>query len=322
VNFNNFFLLLFLGLYGCNYVSKPNETNTDNSSLAAKQDSQQQRIILGGKLFFDKRLSRNNNISCGSCHIPESAYADTISVNQGTGGHSNMRNTPSLLNSSFSPHYMSEGKVPDLEQASIVPLLDENEMNTDIKKLIFELNSDSTYKTMFIKAFNSKVDTRSLVRALASFQRSLISSGSRFDSYQLGNRKLMTDSEIRGMKLFYSDRTNCSSCHSGILFTNYSIVSVGLGDTDKGLMRATELEADKGKFKTPGLRNVAITKPYMHNGSLKTLDEVLHYYNRGGNHGPGQDKRIKPLRLSKTEIQDIKAFLISLNDTVLPKFVP
>lgn len=322
VNFNKYARYLIICFFGCQNISAPDSNISAKQRIIAEKDTLQNRRQLGKQLFFDRRLSRNGNLSCGTCHNPSLAFADSIPKSTGTGGHSGSRNSPSLLNVAFAPYFMSEGKVPDLEQASVVPLLDENEMNSDLKKLIANLNKDTWYKQQFKRSYNSEADTRTLVRALAAYQRSLISSGSRYDAYLKGNHSALNESEIRGLKLFHSERTSCSSCHSGLLFTDYSIVSIGLGDSDKGLMRATEKETDRGKFKTPGLRNVATTAPYMHDGSLKRLEDVLLYYNKGGNRSPGQDTRIRPLRLSEGELKDLKEFLISLNDTVSPNLVP
>jgi len=275
-----------------------------------------EKVNLGRKLFFDPVLSADSSVSCGSCHLPQSAFANHDAVALGISGHAGMRNVPSLVNIAYHPYLFAEGEVPDLESQAIAPLQHEDEMGFNLRKAVERLNSDETYMLLFYDAFGAPASTATLVRALACYERTLISASSPFDQFTAGDGSALSPSEKRGMKLFFSDRTNCSSCHSGFNFTNYAFENIGLYETynDAGKKRATDLPQDEGKFKTPSLRNVWLTWPYMHDGSLGTLKEVVAFYNEGGKKHPNKNPLIRPLGLSEQEQKDLVEFLESLTD--------
>lgn len=315
-------LLLFFFISGC---IQNNDTSSyplnipqhfPKPTIPIHNELTKAKVELGKKLFFDPILSSDNSVSCASCHKPEFAFANheikSIGINQTSGE----RNVPTLVNIAYHPYLFAEGEVPDLESQVLAPVLHENEMGINLKQSIKKLNNDSEYRKLFKKAFDTLASTATLVRAIATYERTLISGNSSYDQYIQGNKNALDSSQQRGMKLFFSDRTNCSSCHAGFNFTNYQFENIGLQESyiDIGKMRATGNPKDEGKFKTPTLRNIEYTWPYMHNGSLKTLEEVVDFYNSGGKNHPQKSKKIKPIHLSVSEKNDLINFLKSLSD--------
>lgn len=280
-----------------------------------------EKVELGKKLFFDPILSENNSVSCGSCHLPELAFADHSALAVGMNQTAGMRNVPTLVNIAYSPYLFAEGEVPDLESQVLAPVLHEGEMGIHLRQAIQKLNADKTYRTLFQKAFDTLASTANLVRALACYERTLIAGNAPYDQYVNGNKKAMDSSSIRGMNLFFSERTQCASCHSGFNFTGYSFENIGLYEhyADIGKMRSTDNPEDEGKFKVPTLRNIAVTWPYMHDGSLRTLEEVIEFYNTGGKNHPNKSDKIKPLSLTEKEKKDLLHFLQSLTDDDMVK---
>lgn len=277
-------------------------------------DKNQAKIELGKKLFFDKRLSLDNTISCGSCHLPEKAFADGQQFGAGIKGQLTTRNVPSILNVKYLKMVMFDGAIPDLEQQILVPLTEHNEMGSDIRDLIFELAKDKEYQESSKKIFNRKFDAYVLTRSIAAYERSLVAMNSRYDQYQAGNKSAMDKNEIEGMKLFNS--LYCVKCHASPHFTNFIPENNGLYEVyaDEGRYRVSRDSSDIGKFKTPSLRNVALTSPYMHDGSLKTLDQVVEHYMKGGKHHYNQSEKIKSLNLSKEQQRNLVLFLECLSD--------
>lgn len=277
------------------------------------------RVELGRKLFFDPRFSSDKKISCATCHKPEFAFADTIAFHKGAHDRLNARNTPSLLNIGYHPYFDFDGGVPSLELQALVPVEGEKEMNTNLLKMAELMQVDQQYLDLSQKAYHRKPDPFVIVRALASFQRSLVSKGSRYDLYlKSGGKKGLHEEEILGMNLFFSARTQCSQCHSGFLFTNFKFENIGIINTtsDSGRYRVTGNIEDYGKFKVPSLRNVAQTPPYMHDGSIKDLEAVMDFYIQGGVSVRNKSPLIKPLDINPQEKKAILAFLRSLNDTI------
>ncbi|MCB9328695.1 MAG: cytochrome-c peroxidase [Lewinellaceae bacterium] len=275
------------------------------------------RWELGKKLFYDPILSSDKSISCASCHLAENAFSDKVSVSQGVEARVGTRNAPSLANVAFHPYYLREGGVPTLEMQVLVPIQEHNEFDFNILLIAERMNQDVSYVEMALEAYDRIPDAFVITRAIATFERSLISGYSPYDKYENYNdQSALNENEIRGMNLFFSDRLQCSQCHSGFNFTNYSFENNGLYDeySDSGRFRLTGKEEDFAKFKTPSLRNIALTAPYMHDGSMSTLDEVIDHYNTGGAENPQKSSLIKPLHLSESEKEDLKAFLNSLTD--------
>lgn len=276
-----------------------------------------ERWELGKKLFYEKRLSIDNSISCGSCHAPSLSFSDSVAFSRGANNTIGTRNAPSLANVGYQPYFMREGAVPTLEMQVLVPIQEQNEFAHNILKISELLMTDSIYSSMSRAAYQRELDPFVITRALSVFERTIISGSSAYDRYQY-QRDLaaLNQNEKRGMELFFSERTNCSTCHSGFNFTNYSFENNGLDSiyTDPGRSRLTGLASDVAKFKVPSLRNVSLTAPYMHNGRFNSLIEVVEHYNSGGENHMNKSNLITPLQLSVQEKSDLVAFLQSLTD--------
>jgi cytochrome c peroxidase len=273
----------------------------------------QARWELGKRLFYDPVMSVDRTISCASCHQPGLAFSDQIPVSLGVSDRLGTRNAPSLANVAYQPYLLREGGLPTLEMQVLVPIQEHNEFDFNIVLLAERLNADSTYVEMAMTAYNKPPDAFVITRALACFERSLLSGNSPYDQ-NLSNA--MTDAQVRGMNLFFSDRTKCSTCHNGFNFTKYAFENNGLYDqyADEGRMRFTLKEEDRALFKVPGLRNIAMTAPYMHDGSFQTLQQVLDHYQSGGKDHPHKNPVLKPLNLTPSEQKDLIEFLKALTD--------
>jgi len=276
-----------------------------------------ERWSLGKKLFFDPILSKDGNVSCASCHDPALAFSDDLDVSLGSENVQGTRNAPTLSNVAYHPYFTREGGVPTLEMQILVPIQEHNEFNHNIVLIADTLSKVDTYRSMTQAAYNQVPNPFVITRALAQFERSLISGQSLYDQeYHYGLSGAMSESAKRGKLLFESERIACSACHSGVNFTNYSFQNNGLyaAYDDPGRSRFTQEEDDVARFKVPTLRNVAVTAPYMHDGSLNSLEEVIEHYDKGGFAHQNKSPMIKPLNLTNREKQDLLAFLISLTD--------
>lgn len=276
-----------------------------------------ERWELGKQLFFDPILSVDTSISCASCHQPALAFSDGLPVSLGAGNVTGRRNSPSLGNIAYHPYFTREGGLPTLEMQVLVPIQEHDEFNFNIVLIAERLQNDPAYIEAANKAYGRDPDPFVITRSLATFERSLITGNSIYDQYlKSHDPELMSPSQLRGMELFFSDRTNCGSCHSGFNFTNYAFENNGLYEEykDPGRERFSNDPADNARFKVPSLRNIEMTAPYMHDGSISSLKEVVAHYNSGGRNHPNKSPFIKPLGLSDQEINDLVAFLGSLTD--------
>jgi cytochrome c peroxidase len=269
-----------------------------------------ERWTLGKRLFYDPTMSVNNSVSCASCHHAQNAFSDTIAFSLGDMNQIGRSNAPTLANIVYNPYFTRAGGVPTLEMQILVPIQEHDEFNTNILDIVEKLKKDSSYTQASRIAYNREIDPFVITRAIANFERSLISGNSNFD------KQIFSNSEQRGKELFMSTKTNCSQCHSGFNFSNYAFENNGLytNYADSGRMRLTHDEYDRARFKVPSLRNIALTAPYMHNGSIKTLNEVVAHYNSGGQFHKNKSPLIKPLGLTQEEQNDIVAFLKTLTD--------
>ncbi len=278
----------------------------------------QERWELGKQLFFDPIMSNTYSISCASCHLPQFAFSDTTAFSIGEGNLKGRSNAPSLTNIAYHPYFTRAGGVPTLEMQVLVPIQEHDEFNTNIVDLAERLKKIPSYVEQSWKTYGREPDPYVITRSIANFERSFISGDSKYDQYEFQGRKnVLKENEKRGKNLFFSERTNCSSCHGGFNFTNYAFENNGLYTeyTDSGRMRLTRLEEDRARFKVPSLRNVAVTAPYMHDGSIKTLEQVVAHYNGGGKfHKSKNSNLIKPLGLKDQEQKDLVAFLKTLTD--------
>jgi len=277
----------------------------------------QARIDLGRKLFFDKRLSRNETVSCGTCHRPELAFTDGNPVGVGIDDRLGLRNTPTLANIGYTETMFMDGGVHTLELQAQSPIFTEHEMDFTIAAFLQRIDNDADYERMFDEAYGQAPGAFGISRGIAAFERTFISGRSRFDAFEYeGDQQALSESEKRGRNLFFSERTGCLSCHVPPLFTNFEFENIGLfvNYADSGRARITQQSGDNGKFKVPTLRNVAVTAPYMHDGSFASLEQVVAHFNSGGVGHPNQSESVRPLALSEQEQADIVAFLHSLTD--------
>lgn len=278
------------------------------------------RIALGKKLFFDPILSRNQDLSCASCHLPELAFSDGLKVSVGDEGRTHFRNSPSLFNVAWQPYLFMDGGNPTLESQVIGPIEEFREMNIPFPHAMARVAADSDYQAEFQAAFGDDVNPYTLTLALATFQRTLVSYDSPFDRfYYQGDSSALTTSAQRGLELFTSARLSCEDCHKFPLTTDFSFQNNGLYEEypeDPGRARVTNNRPEhEGQFKVATLRNIALTAPYMHDGSISTLEEVIDHYASGGSSHRLKSEKITGFSLSSQEKQDLVAFLESLTDT-------
>lgn len=285
-----------------------------------------ERWALGKQLFFDPILSRDSTISCASCHLPEQAFSDVQAFSLGVEGRLGRRNSPTLANVAYHPYFTREGGVPTLEMQILVPIQEHDEFDFNILLIAERLQQDSQYIRASWSAYNRAPDGYVITRALANFERSILSGNSLYDQDQRGQGSGFTAAAQRGKALFFSERLSCAECHGGFDFSNYAFENNGLYETyaDAGRFRLTGDEADRARFKVPTLRNVAVTAPYMHDGSLPSLEAVMAHYNAGGANHPHKSAFVRPLQLTESEQQDLIRFLESLTDEEFitnPKFI-
>lgn len=276
-----------------------------------------ERWKLGKLLFHDVNLSRDKSISCSSCHKQEFAFSDTVALSVGFENRIGTRNAPTLGNVAYHPYYIRDGGVATLEMQILVPVQEHNEFNFNILEIAERLQQNKTYKDLSKKAYNRELDYYVITRALANFERSMITGNSNYDDYfYQGKKYKLNEREVRGLNLFFSEKLACTKCHGGFNFTNYAFENNGIYENykDIGRKRLTQKEEDLEKFKVPTLRNIALTAPYMHDGSMKTLADVIEHYNSGGKNNPRKSEFIKPLGLSKEEKEDLIHFLNTLTD--------
>ena len=269
---------------------------------------------LGERLFFDPILSVDSSISCGSCHKPELGFATNDRVTPGVGGVLGKRNSPSLLNVGFQPYFMREGGVPSLEMQVLVPLGDATEMAHNVVDAVRRLNRNTGYRNEFLTVYGDTASAFLLVRALANFERTLVDFDAPFDHFIQGDATALSNEAIKGGKLFYG-KAACVQCHSGVLLTDFGFANNGtaiVDSTDYGRELLTNESGDRYVFKVPSLRRVQITAPYMHDGSVSTLADVVEQYNTGGANHSYTDSRIEPLGLSGSEKAQLVAFLEAL----------
>ena len=292
--------------------------------LPTNLDVTPEMVELGRTLFFDKGLSRNETVSCASCHRPERAFSNGRNTGIGIEGNQTQRNVPSLLNVAFRGALFWDGYASTLESQSKYPMTHASEMGSHYLDLVEKINAKPSYISKFKKIFGrEKIEFDDVSAALATYQRTLISGDSRFDRYFYGKESnAITPAEKRGLELF-TGKANCAACHQiqpkYALFMDQNFHNTGVGFNSKTKTfadlghGAISYEGKSGLFFTPSLRNVGQTGPYMHDGSIKTLEEVIEFYNRGGNNNPYLDSVVKPLNLNTDEVKDLVAFLRSLN---------
>jgi len=279
------------------------------------------KVSLGRRLFFDTTLSRDGKTSCASCHDPDRAFTDGRPVSIGVFARRGTRNTPTLVNRAWGKSYFWDGRTPTLEEQVTGPIEHPEEMDLPLPSAVLRLRQDAQFVRQFQSVFGADPDEKLLARALASYVRTILSGASRFDHYQNGRPETFSTEERSGLELFRG-KANCVVCHSGPNLTDELFHNTGVAwrdgrMDDPGRAAITGRENDRGAFKTPTLREIAQTGPYMHDGNLKTLREVVGFYDRGGSANPQLDAEIKPLRLHESEKRALIAFLESLSGIVM-----
>jgi cytochrome c peroxidase len=282
---------------------------------------------LGRRLFFEPGLARDQRISCAWCHAPSAAFADNhhLPFSGGVEGGETRRNSPTLANLGYSPRLMLDGIAGSLEEQALLPLLNPFEMGSTPESIVSYLSADTLYVAQFAQAFGKGPITLSNVaKALATWQRTLISHESSYDRWAAGDTSALGASARRGAALFLGEQGGCFRCHAPPLFTDGGFHNVGLdvSPSDSGRADVTKLATDIGKFKTPTLRNIAATGPYMHDGRFTSLRQVLEHYNAGGEAHPNRSALVRPLGLTASELDDLAAFLESLTDSAFLSLPP
>ena len=269
---------------------------------------------LGRHLFFDERLGADGKLSCASCHNPAVGMADSLTTTPGAFDVDGFRNAPALVNLAWQPRYHREGGVPTLESQVLAPVQESNEFNRNLIELVDQLSMDDQYQAWSNEGFQRPFDAYVMTRSLAAFQRTLISGGSPYDRWLQGEVSALSQAATRGRVLF--DALECASCHAGVFLSDFATHNTGLYESylDPGAYRLTFDSADVGAFKTPSLRNVELTAPYMFDGSLPTLESVIEHYVSGGSGHFNQDVRVRPRDISSQDRRDLVAFLKSFTD--------
>lgn len=339
-----------LGLYGCSTEEVPpptkgtNETSAktqpdtvnpeelynslkNHSAMAPLSDMPipddnpmtQEVLELGQTLFFDPRLSGNNEVSCATCHDPNMGYGDDRPTFKTFDGGNGARNSPTVINSGYYSVNFWDGRAASLEEQALGPIENPNEMNQSLNELIPELRAIDGYEALFTTAFTDGITEQNIAKALAAFQRQIVVKDTPYDRFLDGDMTALSQAELRGLRLF-TGRAFCSTCHNGPNLSDNQFYNIGLNTDDKGRFEITKDENDLGRIRTPGLYGITHTAPYMHNGSIESLEEVIEFYDRGGDGHPNTSFFIKqfmqPLGLSKAEKDDLLAFLTSLGGEV------
>jgi len=275
------------------------------------------RAELGKILFFDGRLSANGIVSCAFCHQPDHGFAGSTSLSKGVTGKSGVRHVPTLINRAWGKSQFWDGRAPTLESQVIFPVTDSDEMGMTAESVVQRISGIKGYAPLFAAAFgDNTINFERIAKAIATFQRTIVAGNSPYDRYLAGEKSVLTKQQKAGLD-FFNKKGECAECHSGPNFTNEKFANLGIGmdqaRPDPGRGALTKKRGDFGKFKVPTLRDLARRAPYMHDGSIKTLGEVLDIYAKGGLPNPHLDTRLIPFYMDKQTKQNLLAFLDSLN---------
>jgi cytochrome c peroxidase len=284
--------------------------------IPATNLSYKAKVDLGKQLYFDGRLSKSNAISCAFCHNPMTGFADPRQTSIGVGGGVGGRQSPTVYNTGHNPLQFWDGRAGSLEEQAIGPIANPVEMAETHENVVKKLGKIKGYQEQFRAVFGTEVNLQGIAEAIAAYERTIVSTNSAFDKYVLGDSKAMDESAVRGMSLF-KGKARCVLCHNGPNFTdnqfhNLGVAQVGPMKEDLGRYYVTRQEKDKGAFKTPTLRSITETAPYMHDGVFKTLEEVVDFLGQGGGQNPNLSPMVKPLELTQPEKADLIAFLKAL----------
>jgi cytochrome c peroxidase len=282
-----------------------------------------EKAALGKKLYFDTRLSVTSAQSCASCHNPAFGWGDGLEVGVGHGMAKLGRRSPTVVNGAWGAIFMWDGRLASLEEQALGPIQSPGEMNMPLDQLMQRLSNIAEYKPLFAEAFpKEKMSIATLAKAISTFERTVVSERAPFDAWIEGNEKAISEEAKRGFVLF-NTKAQCSSCHEGWNFTNDSFHDIGLPSEDvgRGNFMAGVVKMQHA-FKTPGLREISRRGPYMHDGSIATLADVVEHYDRGGVDRPSRSDLMKPLALTAQEKADLVAFMMTLTSNLDPTTVP
>lgn len=253
------------------------------------------KIALGRRLFFDPQLSRDKSISCASCHDPKHGWSLATPLAKGVDGRVGERNPPSIINTGLQHSLFWDGRARTLEEQALEPIQNRVEMDMELGELEKRLAADRTYVLQFRQAFGGEATAARVAQAIAAFERTLLAAETPYDLFRNGRATAMDDQMSRGSTVFFS-RANCGDCHIAKVLTDHQLHDTGVGASPK-------------LIRTPMLRDLERTAPYMHDGSFATLRDVVEYYDRGGNQRAGLDPRMRPLNLTRQEKEDLLYFL-------------
>ena len=290
-------------------------------TVPADNPQTEAKVALGAQLFFDPRLSADGTISCATCHDPDKAWANHDPVDTGIEGRKGTRNSGTILDAAYMDFQFWDGRARTLEEQALGPIHNPAEMGETLENVVRKLDAIEGYRRQFNVVFGTGVTTDGIAKAIAAFERSVLSGPSPYDRYLAGDKSAMSAEAIRGLRIF-NGKAKCKTCHGGPMLSDQGFHNIGVGmdrpRPDIGREAVTNEPKDRGRFKTPTLRNVALTWPYMHDGSEKTLADVVAFYNRGGLPNPNLDIFVMPLELTGDEQKDLVAFLEALTGS-LPK---
>jgi cytochrome c peroxidase len=279
-------------------------------------------VSLGERLFFDATLSADGVIRCASSHRPGHSFSDTVPISAGVYGRLGVRNTPAIVNRAYGRAFFWDGRAASLETQVLHPIQDSTEMGQPLPALLLRLRANQFYRDAFARAFGGGIDTSEVARALSNFVRTVRSGNAPIDRWRDGDTAAISSAARRGLSLF-TGRANCITCHAGPNFTDEEFHNTGVAArsaagaalSDSGRFRVTGRAQDIGAFKTPTLRDVALTGPYLHDGSISSLDDAVAFYDAGGHAHPQLDPEIRPLELTPEQRHDLVAFLRALTGT-------
>lgn len=282
----------------------------DNPYSAAKAD-------LGRLLYYDKRISGDGTLSCATCHDPKKGFTDQAPVSTGIRGQKGPISAPTVINRAYGLLQFWDGRAPTLEAQAVGPMANPIEMGNTHANVVKTLRGIAGYRTKFKAVFGTEEFTLDhIAKAIATFERTVLSGDAPYDRYKAGNKTAMTPAQIRGMDVYFN-KAKCDKCHEGPNFTLNAFHNLGVGQEkatpDEGRFAVTKDPSHFGQFKTPTLREIEHTFPYMHDGSLKTLEEVVEFYDKGGIRNKNLDEEMKPLKLTPAQKADLVAFMKALS---------
>jgi cytochrome c peroxidase len=270
------------------------------------------KVNLGKQLYFDPRLSSDNTVSCATCHDPAKGWSNGEPVATGIRGQKGGRSAPTIINAGYQHFQFWDGRALKLEGQALGPIQNPIEMDMKLDVLVEKLNQIPGYRKQFHAVYGTDATPENIAKSIAAFERTVLSGDAPYDRFKAGDKNALSAAAQRGFEVFFN-KAHCSACHQGSNFTDGAFHNLGVSidhpEPDIGRQAETKLLGDRGSFKTPTLREIARTAPYMHDGSLKTLEDVVDYYVKGGTPNPQLDEEIFPLKMTAQEKADLVTFL-------------